>query len=253
MPAPSSSASRGRTPAQGLNGGTDAVADRTDQIGESPSRTERTKSERTRERLLLAAATTPSRLGDAGMRPADVGEEAGVQAPAIYYYWPSREQLIEEVVTVGTIRLREYVAAALAAAPPEATALDRLDIAVDAHLRQLMSESAFAHVVIRNIGQLPAAIRSRQIVEERQYAAIWRELFADALASGELQLRSGPGPVPAADHRHPELGRRVVVTQAQLHRRGGRDRAVHHPARCRRCVSPGGRPSVPGQMANVIL
>ena len=103
MPAPSSSASRGRTPAQGPNGGTEA-----------PSRTERTKSERTRERLLLAAATTPSRLGYAGMRPVDVGEEAGVQAPAIYYYWPSREQLVEEVVTVGTIRLREYVTAALA-------------------------------------------------------------------------------------------------------------------------------------------
>jgi len=181
VPAPSSSASRGRTPAQGPNGATEA-----------PSRTERTKSERTRERLLLAAATTLSRLGYAGMRLADVGEEAGVQAPAIYYYWPSREQLIEEVVTVGTIRLRDYVAAALAAAPPEATALDRLDIAVDAHLRQLMSESAFAHAVIRNIGQLPAAIRSRQIVEERQYAAIWRELFADAVASGELRSSLDP-------------------------------------------------------------
>jgi TetR/AcrR family transcriptional regulator, cholesterol catabolism regulator len=152
----------------------------------------RTKSERTRERLLHAAAITLSRLGYAGMRLVDVGEEAGVQAPAIYYYWPSREQLIEEVVTVGTIRLREYVAAALAAAPPGTPALDRLDIAIDAHLRQLMSESAFAHAVIRNISQLPPAIRSRQIVEERKYAGIWRDLFADAVAAGEL--RSGLDP-----------------------------------------------------------
>ena len=82
--------------------------------------------------------------------------------------------------------------AALAAAPPDATALDRLDVAIDAHLRQLMSESAFAHAVIRNIGQLPATIRSRQIVEERAYAAIWRQLFTDAVASGEL--RSGLNP-----------------------------------------------------------
>jgi TetR/AcrR family transcriptional regulator, cholesterol catabolism regulator len=151
-----------------------------------------TKAERTRERLLHAAAVTLSRLGYAGMRLVDVGEEAGVQAPAIYYYWPSREQLIEEVVTVGTIRLREYVAAALEAAPAGASALDRLDIAIDAHLRQLMSESAFAHAVIRNISQLPAPIRSRQIVEERKYAAIWRDLFSDAVASGEL--RSGLDP-----------------------------------------------------------
>jgi AcrR family transcriptional regulator len=148
-----------------------------------------TKSERTRERLLQAAAVTLSRLGYAGMRLVDVGEEAGVQAPAIYYYWPSREQLIEEVVTVGTIRLREYVAAALEAAPEGVSALDRLDIAIDAHLRQLMSESAFAHAVIRNISQLPGEIRSRQVVEERAYAAIWRDLFSDAVAGGEL--RSG--------------------------------------------------------------
>jgi TetR/AcrR family transcriptional regulator, cholesterol catabolism regulator len=161
--------------------------------GTAPGATQtQTKAERTRERLLHAAAVTLSRLGYAGMRLVDVGEEAGVQAPAIYYYWPSREQLIEEVVTVGTIRLREYVAAALAAAPAGASALDRLDIAIDAHLRQLMSESAFAHAVIRNIGQLPAAIRSRQIVEEREYAAIWRGLFAEAVASGEL--RSGLDP-----------------------------------------------------------
>ena len=92
--------------------------------------TGQTKSERTRERLLHAAAITLSRLGYAGMRLVDVGEEAGVQAPAIYYYWPSREQLIEEVVTVGTVRLREYVAAALDAAPPGTPALDRLDIAI---------------------------------------------------------------------------------------------------------------------------
>jgi AcrR family transcriptional regulator len=142
--------------------------------------------------LLQAAAVTLSRLGYAGMRLVDVGEEAGVQAPAIYYYWPSREQLIEEVVTVGTIRLREYVAAALDAAPPGTPALDRLDVAIDAHLRQLMSESAFAHAVIRNISQLPAAIRSRQIVEERKYAEIWRGLFAEAVTSGEL--RSGLDP-----------------------------------------------------------
>jgi AcrR family transcriptional regulator len=146
-----------------------------------------TKSERTRERLLEAAATTLSRLGYAGTRLTDVGEEAGVQAPAIYYYWASREQLIEEVVTVGTIRLREFVKAALDAAPPDATALDRLDIAIDAHLRQLMSASAFAHAVIRNVNQLPEAIRSRQIIEERAYARIWRDLFREAVANGELR------------------------------------------------------------------
>ena len=41
----------------------------------------------------------------------DVGEEAGVQAPAIYYYWPSREQLIEEVVATAQSIVQHGVAA----------------------------------------------------------------------------------------------------------------------------------------------
>jgi TetR/AcrR family transcriptional regulator, cholesterol catabolism regulator len=145
------------------------------------------KSERTRERIILAAAVTLSRLGYAGTRLSDVADEAGVQAPAIYYYFDSREELIEEVVTVGTVHLREFVIAAVDAAPADATALDRIDIAVEAHLRQLMSESSFAHAVIRNVGQLPDSIRSNQLIEERKYVRFWRELFLAARDEGALR------------------------------------------------------------------
>ncbi len=151
-----------------------------------------TKSERTRERLITATAATLSRLGYAGTRLIDVAEEAGLQGPAIYYYFDSREKLIEEVVVVGTVRLRDHVAAELAAAPPDATPLDRLDIAIEAHLRQLMADSSFAHAVIRNQSQLPEAIRSRQLVEERKYAAIWRQLSRDASAAGDLRAGLNP-------------------------------------------------------------
>jgi AcrR family transcriptional regulator len=158
------------------------------------------KSERTRERIILAAAVTLSRLGYAGTRLSDVADEAGVQAPAIYYYFDSREELIEEVVTVGTVHLREFVVAAVDAAPPDATALDRIDLAVEAHLRQLMSESSFAHAVIRNVGQLPDSIRSNQLVEERKYARFWRELFLAARDEGALR--------PDID---PELAQLLIV------------------------------------------
>jgi TetR/AcrR family transcriptional regulator, cholesterol catabolism regulator len=150
------------------------------------------KSERTRERIILAAAVTLSRLGYAGTRLSDVADEAGVQAPAIYYYFDSREELIEEVVTVGTVHLREFVIAAVDAAPADATALDRIDIAVEAHLRQLMSESSFAHAVIRNVGQLPDSIRSNQLIEERKYVRFWRQLFLAARDEGALRADVDP-------------------------------------------------------------
>jgi AcrR family transcriptional regulator len=150
--------------------------------------------------MIEAAATTLSRLGYSGTRLADVAEEAGLQAPGIYYYFESREQLIEEVVVIGTIKLREYVRDALADAPADATPLDRLDIAIDAHLRQLMSESSFAHAVIRNVGQLPDAIRGRQLIEEREYAKIWRTLFQEAQAGGGLR-----------EDLDPELARLLII------------------------------------------
>ena len=150
------------------------------------------KSERTRERIILAAAVTLSRLGYAGTRLSDVAAEAGVQAPAIYYYFDSREEMIEAVVTVGTVHLREVVITAVDAAPPDATALDRIDIAVEAHLRQLMSEASFAHAVIRNIGQLPDSIRRNQLVEERKYARFWRQLFLAARDEGALRPEIDP-------------------------------------------------------------
>ena len=39
--------------------------------------------------------------GYAGTRLSDVAEYAEIQAPAIYYYFPSREDLIEEVMYSG--------------------------------------------------------------------------------------------------------------------------------------------------------
>jgi len=133
-------------------------------------------------------------------------------------------------VTVGTIKLHDFVRAALAAVSYNATALERLDIAIDAHLRQLMSGSGFAPAVIRNVGQLPDSIRSRQIVEERKYAKLWRSAFRDARAEGQLR--------PDLD---PELARQLIIgilnratkwwSEAQLPRHRRSHGAVNHPAR----------------------
>lgn len=62
---------------------------------------DQSKSERTRSRILDAAAHVLSTKGFAGTRLTDVAEVAELQAPAIYYYYPSREDLIEAVIFRG--------------------------------------------------------------------------------------------------------------------------------------------------------
>src|SRR6266545_2282132 len=93
------------------------------------------KSAQTRERILDAAAHVLSLKGYAGMRLADVAEYADLQAPAIYYYFPSREDLIEEVMWAGIADMRAQLASVLKEVPADVTPLDRILIAVETHLR----------------------------------------------------------------------------------------------------------------------
>ena len=67
------------------------------------------KSTRTRARILDAAAHVLSVKGFAGTRLTDVADYADLQAPAIYYYFPSREDLIEEVMYCGISDMRRHL------------------------------------------------------------------------------------------------------------------------------------------------
>jgi AcrR family transcriptional regulator len=56
--------------------------------------------------------------GYAGTRLSDVAEFAEVQTPAIYYYFSSRDDLIEEVMYSGIADITEHLRPVLDALPP---------------------------------------------------------------------------------------------------------------------------------------
>jgi AcrR family transcriptional regulator len=153
---------------------------------------EASKSARTRQRILDAAADVLNRNGYASTRLSDIAELAQVQAPALYYYFASREELIEEVVTLGMTRALTHVTDALAELPPEATHLDRICTAVGAHLEVVLRLSDYASAAIRYGPQLPADMRERQLAEQRAYGEVWRELVNDAVEAGELHPELDP-------------------------------------------------------------
>jgi AcrR family transcriptional regulator len=145
------------------------------------------KSALTRSRILDAAARVLSENGYAGLRLTDVAAKAELQAPAIYYYFPSRDELIEEVMWSGIAAMRSHVAAALEAVPDGTPPLDRLLVAVEAHLRHALEISDYTTAAIRNAGQVPPAIRKRQVLEEERYGEIWRRLISDVAREGLLR------------------------------------------------------------------
>ena len=159
-------------------------------VGDSGS-----KSARTRERILDAAAHVLSRKGYAGTRLADVAEQAQLQAPAIYYYFPSRDDLIEEVMWSGIARMREHLDGVLAALPQATDPLARIDAAVEAHLRYCLEISDYTTAAIRNAGQVPGRVRIRYSAEAAKYGDTWRALLEAAGRRG--LLRPGLDPVAA--------------------------------------------------------
>jgi AcrR family transcriptional regulator len=145
------------------------------------------KSALTRARIRDAAARVLSATGYAGLRLTDVAAEAEIQAPAIYYYYASRDELIEEVMWVGIADMREHVAAALSELSDGTSPLERLLVAADAHLRHALEISDYTTASIRNAGQVPLSIRKRQILEEERYGEVWRRLINELAREGRLR------------------------------------------------------------------
>lgn len=145
------------------------------------------KSAQTKRRILDAAAHVLSAKGYAGFRLNAVAAHAELQAPAIYYYYPSRDDLVEEVMWAGIADMREHVIAMLDGLPADLAPFDRLLAAVDAHLRHALEISDYTTAAIRNAGQVPPQIRKRQILEEQRYGEVWRRLINDVARAGELR------------------------------------------------------------------
>lgn len=154
---------------------------------ETASSAPTSKSARTRQRILDAAAFILSRKGYAGTRLTDVAEQAGVQAPAIYYYFASRDDLVEEVMWAGAHRVRFHVEEVLAALPQDTEPRERLLVAVEAHLRYELQISDYTTASVRNAGQVPEHLRVRPAAEEGEYSRMWRELFLAAKDAGQLR------------------------------------------------------------------
>lgn len=150
------------------------------------------RSARTRERILDAAAVVLNRSGYAGTRLLDIAGLAGLQAPAIYYHFASRDELIQEVVQVGLRRTMAHVHDELAALPDGTPPMDRIATAVRAHLEIVLRDSEYAAAAIRNAAQLPQGIRDVQLRDQRRYGALWRGLVDDAQAAGQLDPELDP-------------------------------------------------------------
>ncbi|HET6153230.1 MAG TPA: TetR family transcriptional regulator [Marmoricola sp.] len=141
----------------------------------------------TRDRLLQAAAAVLSRRGYTEARLGEIAAAANLKAPAIYYHFAGRDALITAALREGQILVRLHVLDALAELPDTAGPIDRILLAVDAHLRVELELSDFASAVVRTAGHVPPQIRADIEGEIEAYHDVWRDLLAEAGRSGCLR------------------------------------------------------------------
>ncbi len=145
------------------------------------------KAAATRVRLLDAAAKVLADKGFNGMRLSDVGDVAGVQAPAIYYHFSNKEELAGEVFICGFANARATLERVLDEHHDD-DALDRLAHAIDAHLRLTVRSSDYARAAAHRLrGDVPVSVLERCRPAEKAYGLLWSRLFADAHEQGLLQ------------------------------------------------------------------
>ena len=111
---------------------------------------------------------------------------AETKAGSIYYYFDSKEAILDEVLDEGLYRIFEAVKTALKKAG-NVSHRRRIGLAIESHLAALLEASDFTSANIRIYGQLPERLKKRHRPLRRAYAKYWDRLFLDARRAGEIR------------------------------------------------------------------
>ena len=149
--------------------------------------TNHSKSEATRQKILDAAAKTFRHQGYAATRLNDIADAAAMRAGSIYYHFDSKEQILEEVLTIGIRRVFDAVVLVVQALPDGVSNRLILRAAIEAHLAMLLQHGDYTSANIRLFDQLPSDVHKRQARLRVAYDDFWRELLAAAQAAGEIR------------------------------------------------------------------
>ena len=151
------------------------------------------KGERTRSRILNAAASVLAREGYAAATLTEIAAVAKMQAGSLYYHFDSKEAIVEEVLRVGIDHARIAIREALAVVGAEASGRERLNISVEAYIKHITKDSDFTHANIRCFQEAPGSTRGNLAVPLREFANGWVSLIEagqkDQSLRGDIDAR----------------------------------------------------------------
>lgn len=151
----------------------------------------RSKSIRRRQRILDAAARALAEDGYSEAKLSDIAEEAGTHAGSLYYYFPSREDLVTEVLLTSLDRMAEFSSALVADA--HVSPLGRVLAFVGLVIEQTLAPNDhYFRAYMRNGSQVPHHIRTVLHARRLRTRRTLSQLLKDAQKSGEISAEIDP-------------------------------------------------------------
>ncbi|HEX4249880.1 MAG TPA: TetR family transcriptional regulator [Pseudonocardia sp.] len=151
-----------------------------------------TKGDRTRRRLLDAAAAELARNGLAGASIGAIAAAAGLRTGSVYFHFPSKDELIGEVLEVGLRETLAHLDEALATVPEHGDPAARLRAAVRAHATAVRDLNDYTRVVLAPIAVGDGAAAATFRLLRRSYLQRWTALVTEAQQAGVI----APEPEP---------------------------------------------------------
>jgi len=136
------------------------------------------------ERVLQAAARLFREQGYAATTLRDIARAAGMLPGSLHYRYPSKEDILSALMERAIDRLIEGVQAAASA---EADPVERVRLAILAHVRILLSREDSVYVLLYDWRSLSPSAERAIARQRRRYEEFADELLAHAAASAELQ------------------------------------------------------------------
>jgi AcrR family transcriptional regulator len=136
-----------------------------------------------RREVTREAAKLFAQKGYHGTSIGDIAEALGVQKGSLYAHIDSKEDLLYETMREGA----DAFHAALDAIPEDATAVEKIRLALRGHLRVVAEQLDVATVFVQEWRYLEGERREEVVAERRRYEERIRDLFREGRELSELR------------------------------------------------------------------
>jgi len=145
------------------------------------------RAEKTRQRILDAAARLFREKGYASVSLRVIATAAEMKAGSVYYHFKSKEEIVLEVLNVGIELVFSAVESSYEKNREHADAEILISRAVFAHLETLLKHTDYTSANVRIYGQVPENIRSDALNVRRKYEGLWDEILKTANSRGTFK------------------------------------------------------------------